>query len=165
MLLLVFLQRAHGALLRKTGPTVRRKETTNWKKLRVAFSSRSRDLGTDGVLLCVVHPDLRRLTQRVLPDVGSKRVLPVFRSCVISCETLLLSTLLCSTAARSGDGDATHGGSRSRGVRHESERGAASDDYDNEVSKADSDSARRGPLSSVSERPKGHATNQKEVGC
>lgn len=69
------------------------------------------------------------------------------------------------TAARSGDGDVTNGGSRSRGVRHESERGAASDDYDNEGSKADSDSARRGPLSSVSERPKGHATNQKEVGC
>lgn len=53
---------------------------------------------------------------------------------------------------RSGDGDATNGVSRSRGARHEeSERGGGSeDDGDNEESKVDSDSARRGPLSSVS---------------
>ena len=55
---------------------------------------------------------------------------------------------------RSGDGgDATNGGGRGRGgIRHdEADRGAVSEeDGDNEESKVDSDSARRGPLSSVS---------------
>lgn len=53
---------------------------------------------------------------------------------------------------RSDSSDAINGGGRSRGAKHdESERGAASeDDGDNEESKVDPDSARRGPLSSVS---------------
>lgn len=52
---------------------------------------------------------------------------------------------------RSVDGDATNGGGRGRGIRHEeAERGAVSEeDGDNDESKVDSDSARRGPLSSV----------------
>lgn len=53
---------------------------------------------------------------------------------------------------RSGDGDATNGGGRSRGSRNEeSGRGVHSDDDgDNDNSKTDPDSSRRGVLSPVS---------------
>lgn len=73
----------------------------------------------------------------------------------------------CFTGARSVDGDDTHSGSRGSGVlRHElthSQRGAASEDDDNEDPKPDPDSARRGSMASVSERPKGHVANGREV--
>ncbi|CAM9668219.1 unnamed protein product [Ectocarpus sp. 12 AP-2014] len=65
--------------------------------------------------------------------------------------------------ARSGDGDATNGASRNRGLRQDHpERGAASEDDDNDDSKVDSDGIRRGPLSSASDRPKGHATSDRK---
>lgn len=68
------------------------------------------------------------------------------------------------SGVRSGDGDATNGANRHRGLRQDHpERSAASEDDDNEDSKADSDGIRRGPLSSASDRPKGHATSDRKV--
>ncbi|CAM9559930.1 unnamed protein product, partial [Scytosiphon promiscuus] len=66
--------------------------------------------------------------------------------------------------ARSVDGDDTHGGSRgSGGVRHDHpQRGAASEDDDNEEPKPDSDSARRGLMSPVRERSRKRSTIERE---